>query len=158
MASTQTRKFNSRGDKNTMGGAKVQWEVGDMGTSTQIGDTMRAWGQGISLNIWETQYKELEVVLPQNIGCNQAELDLIDANEANKNIFGKVYIKGHSGAVLLTIDSGLQTWTDINPASQQWFGVNAGDYSDGAVEEVAKKGSPAKIANGVSNNNAAEGA
>ncbi|CDO75076.1 hypothetical protein BN946_scf184703.g6 [Trametes cinnabarina] len=103
----------------------------------------------------------LEVVLPQNISCNQAELDLIDAIEANKNIFGKAYIKGHSGAVLLAIDSGLQTWTDINPASQQWFGVyaqNPGDYGDGAIEEVAKKGSPAEVANGVGNDNAAEGA
>ncbi|CDO74595.1 hypothetical protein BN946_scf184807.g3 [Trametes cinnabarina] len=40
---------------------------------------------------------ELEAVLPQNISCNQAELDLIDAIEANKNIFGKAYIKGPSG-------------------------------------------------------------
>ncbi|CDO69390.1 hypothetical protein BN946_scf185040.g3 [Trametes cinnabarina] len=92
---------------------------------------------------------ELEAVLPQNISCNQAELDLIDAIEANKNIFGKAYIKGHSGAVLLATDNGLQTWTDINPASQQWFGVNPGDHSDGAIEEVAKKGAPVELANGV---------
>ncbi|CDO78243.1 hypothetical protein BN946_scf184991.g1, partial [Trametes cinnabarina] len=81
------------------------------------------------------------------------------------------------GAVLLATDNGLQTWTDINPASQQWFGVvhpiaelnscmfrthqyaqNPGDHGDGAIEEVAKKGAPVELTNGVGNGNAAEGA
>ncbi|CDO68420.1 hypothetical protein BN946_scf184837.g3 [Trametes cinnabarina] len=99
---------------------------------------------------------ELEVVLPQNISCNQAELDLIDAIEANKNTFGKAYIKGHSGAVLLATNNGLQTWTDINPASQHWFSVNPDDHGDGAIERVAKKGAPAEVANGVGKSDADE--
>ncbi|CDO74739.1 hypothetical protein BN946_scf184812.g3 [Trametes cinnabarina] len=97
---------------------------------------------------------ELEVVLPPNVCCNQAELDLIGAIDASKSIFGKAYIKAHSGAILLATDKGLQTWTDVNPASQQWFGVNPGDHGDGAIEGVAKKGAPAEVANG--NGNAAK--
>ncbi|CDO78079.1 hypothetical protein BN946_scf184732.g1 [Trametes cinnabarina] len=81
---------------------------------------------------------ELEVVLPQNISCNQAELDLIDAIEANKN----------------TLWQG--TWTDINPASQHWFSVNPDDRGDGAIERVAKKGAPAEVANGVGKSDADE--
>ncbi|KAI9067900.1 hypothetical protein FKP32DRAFT_205705 [Trametes sanguinea] len=69
----------------------------------------------------------LEVTPPKQVAsCNQAELDLIAAINSNKTIFGKAFIKAHSGATLIASNSGLETWVDINPATLQWFGAGQG--------------------------------
>ncbi|OSD01883.1 hypothetical protein PYCCODRAFT_452973 [Trametes coccinea BRFM310] len=54
--------------------------------------------------------------------CDQAERDLLLAIEANQNLYGKAYLKGHSGAAMVASDIGLETWVEINPATAEWFG------------------------------------
>ncbi|OSC97870.1 hypothetical protein PYCCODRAFT_1471512 [Trametes coccinea BRFM310] len=83
---------------------------------------------------------ELEITLPPNVAsCNQAELDLIAAIDANKTIFGKAFIKGHSGAILVAKDLGLETWIDINPATLQWYGAGPGDTNTNAAFDGKNK-------------------
>ncbi|KAI0637505.1 hypothetical protein C8Q77DRAFT_371188 [Trametes polyzona] len=66
---------------------------------------------------------EIVLTLPEHVSCNKAELETIAAIEANPTIYGKAYIKSHSGAVLVSAHNGLESWLEVNPASPQWFGV-----------------------------------
>lgn len=76
----------------------------------------------------------LELTLPPTVSCNKAELDTIAAIAANPTIYGKAFIKSHSGAALISANNGLETWIEVNPASRQWFDVNGEEVSsyDGA--------------------------
>ncbi|KAH9887659.1 hypothetical protein C8Q73DRAFT_712789 [Cubamyces lactineus] len=65
----------------------------------------------------------LELRLPQKTSCNEAELAVIAAIDANPTVYGKAFIKGHSGAALLNAETNFESWVDINPATPQWFGL-----------------------------------
>ncbi|KAI0641187.1 hypothetical protein C8Q79DRAFT_930109 [Trametes meyenii] len=57
--------------------------------------------------------------------CNDAERDTLEAIELLSHTYGNVSISGHSGAALLFIEGGIEKWTEINPASRQWFNATA---------------------------------
>ncbi|KAL1938587.1 hypothetical protein VTO73DRAFT_11402 [Trametes versicolor] len=85
----------------------------------------------------------LELTLPPTVSCNKAELDTIAAIAANPTIYGKAFIKSHSGAALISANNGLETWIEVNPASRQWFDVNGEEgvnaaFSGATVESVAE--------------------
>ncbi|KAI9069117.1 hypothetical protein FKP32DRAFT_87479 [Trametes sanguinea] len=97
---------------------------------------------------------QLEVTPPKQVAsCNQAELDLIAAIDANKTIFGKAFIKAHSGATLLGNDHGLETWVDINPATLQWFGASQGAAETNAAFSGKDNEDLVKAANSNGNGN-----
>ncbi|KAL7279493.1 LOW QUALITY PROTEIN: hypothetical protein ACG7TL_007336 [Trametes sanguinea] len=108
----------------------------------------------------------MEITLPSHVpSCNQAERDLINAIDSSKTIFGKAFIKGHSGAAQVANERGLETWIDINPATLQWFGAGQGDANTNAAfdgkdnEEIVKaaqESTPAATANGNGNANSGE--
>ncbi|KAI0655316.1 hypothetical protein C8Q70DRAFT_438279 [Cubamyces menziesii] len=83
-------------------------------------------GKGYSLKYTAKGYDteaHLELVLPPKVSCNEAELAVIAAIDASPTVYGKVFVKGHSGAALLKSETHFETWLDINPASPRWFGV-----------------------------------
>ncbi|KAI0333393.1 hypothetical protein GY45DRAFT_1368392 [Cubamyces sp. BRFM 1775] len=69
----------------------------------------------------------IELRLPQKVSCNEAELAVIAAIDANQTVYGKAFIKGHSGAALLSAETSFESWIDINSASPQWFGISTKD-------------------------------
>lgn len=42
------------------------------------------------------------------------------------DVYGRVFVKAHSGAICLAVNRGRETWMEINPASPEWF--NAPPY------------------------------
>ncbi|KAI0637504.1 hypothetical protein C8Q77DRAFT_1070052 [Trametes polyzona] len=89
---------------------------------------------------------QIVLTLPEGVSCNQAELDTLGAIEANPTIYGKAYIKSHSGAVLISANNGLESWLEVNPAGPQWFGVTGqGENAafDGANAEAFEQANAA---------------
>ncbi|KAI0640607.1 hypothetical protein C8Q79DRAFT_446545 [Trametes meyenii] len=63
----------------------------------------------------------LELGLPVFTSCNDAERDTLKVIKLLPNTYGRVFITGHSGESLRFVEDGVEKWTDINPASRQWF-------------------------------------
>ncbi|KAI8986671.1 hypothetical protein BD414DRAFT_536591 [Trametes punicea] len=100
---------------------------------------------------------QLILTLPETVSCNQAEFDMVGAIEASPSIYGKAFVKGHSGAALLSSDDDIEKWVEINPASPQWFGATqsgagksaAFDGTNGqAFDKAANKNVGGKRTNG----------
>ncbi|KAI0655322.1 hypothetical protein C8Q70DRAFT_438622 [Cubamyces menziesii] len=84
----------------------------------------------------------LELRLPQKVSCNEAELAVIAAIDANTTVYGKAFVEGHSGAALLKSEKNFETWVVINPASPHWFGITKDGPSaafNGANREAFSK-------------------
>ncbi|KAI0666093.1 hypothetical protein C8Q78DRAFT_1083341 [Trametes maxima] len=74
----------------------------------------------------------LELGLPVPLSCDDAERDTLNAIERLPSTYGKAFITSHSGAaLLLTEDWGFEKWTEINPASRQWFDATAINVAGG---------------------------
>ncbi|KAI0668720.1 hypothetical protein C8Q78DRAFT_241455 [Trametes maxima] len=67
----------------------------------------------------------LELGLPLFVSCNEAEQDVLNAIKRLPNTYGKVFISGHSASTLLLIEDWIEKWSEINPASRQWFDATA---------------------------------
>lgn len=63
----------------------------------------------------------LELVLPGWASCDVAEQAMHAAIDSQYNLNERAYIKDHSGAITQNSDDGFSFWTDISPASEQWF-------------------------------------
>lgn len=46
---------------------------------------------------------------------------MIAAINASPTIYGKAFIKSHSGVTLISAHDGMETWLEVNPASHHWF-------------------------------------
>ncbi|KAH9847493.1 hypothetical protein C2E23DRAFT_907054 [Lenzites betulinus] len=103
----------------------------------------------------------LQLTLPPTVSCNKAELETLAAIDASPITYGKAYIKGHSGACLLSANNGLETWIDVNPATHQWFNVKMGKEENPAFNgtngEAFEKAGVAAEANGAAEATAASG-
>ncbi|KAL1938618.1 hypothetical protein VTO73DRAFT_11433 [Trametes versicolor] len=71
----------------------------------------------------------IELTLQETVSCSTAEKDMISAINASPTIYGKAFIKSHSGVTLISANDDMETWLEINPASHHWF--NVGSEQDG---------------------------
>ncbi|KAI0664319.1 hypothetical protein C8Q70DRAFT_1049816 [Cubamyces menziesii] len=97
-----------------------------------VADGVRAIGnllinKGYSLKTFSKAGSNTEIhidlTLPQNVNCNEAELHVLAALQASPTVHGKAFIKDRSGVTLLNSSPGLESWAEINPASPQWYGI-----------------------------------
>ncbi|OCH93232.1 hypothetical protein OBBRIDRAFT_832762 [Obba rivulosa] len=64
---------------------------------------------------------ELELALPQNASCDQAEKDMLAAIDAQVKISERVCIRSRGGALMVSAGDNFAYWVDINPASTEWY-------------------------------------
>ncbi|KAI0360515.1 hypothetical protein OH77DRAFT_1516998 [Trametes cingulata] len=84
---------------------------------------------------------KIELTLPPNTSCQQAERDMISAIESEPLALKHVQIKGHGGEVMMSSEGSFNFWHDINPASVAWYKAGKGNaITRSAIADTARNG------------------